>query len=305
MNRTIRKASEERIKEVTRLSAADAALGRCVPAPAEQRAARRLRRPPLVPPQRHHHRHADPSRLRPRVAPSGAGRRRVSAGTVVFAENLGIYGDAVIIDHGLGIFSLYGHLSAITVRRRARRSQRGDVGRTHRRDRPRRRRSPALQHHALRRPRRSGGVVGRQVDPRSRDRQARAVSARDRHGSHTMGDDARGRPRGAPRRRHRATTTPRRDADAARRPLDRARSRDRRALGRVADDAHAIALRDLATAAERRGWKAVGKDARRALYRLSQRGVVVPAAPAEPAPAPRWTTQRRSRAGCQQYEPNQ
>ena len=35
-------------------------------------------------------------------------------GVVVFTGTLGIYGNAVIIDHGLGLFSLYGHLSAIT-----------------------------------------------------------------------------------------------------------------------------------------------------------------------------------------------
>ena len=37
------------------------------------------------------------------------------AGKVVFAGNLGIYGNTVILDHGLGIFSLYGHLSSFTV----------------------------------------------------------------------------------------------------------------------------------------------------------------------------------------------
>jgi len=37
-------------------------------------------------------------------------------GVVVLAGNLGIYGNAVILDHGLGIFSLYGHLSTIAVR---------------------------------------------------------------------------------------------------------------------------------------------------------------------------------------------
>jgi len=37
-------------------------------------------------------------------------------GIVVFAGDLGIYGNAVIIDHGLGVFSLYGHLSSIVVK---------------------------------------------------------------------------------------------------------------------------------------------------------------------------------------------
>ncbi len=36
-----------------------------------------------------------------------------NAGTVVFAGDLGIYGGTVIIDHGLGLFTLYSHLSAI------------------------------------------------------------------------------------------------------------------------------------------------------------------------------------------------
>jgi murein DD-endopeptidase MepM/ murein hydrolase activator NlpD len=38
-----------------------------------------------------------------------------NAGRVVFAEELGIYGQCVILDHGLGLFSLYGHLSSIDV----------------------------------------------------------------------------------------------------------------------------------------------------------------------------------------------
>jgi murein DD-endopeptidase MepM/ murein hydrolase activator NlpD len=36
-------------------------------------------------------------------------------GVVVFAGPLGIYGNCVVLDHGLGLFTLYGHLSEITV----------------------------------------------------------------------------------------------------------------------------------------------------------------------------------------------
>ena len=36
-----------------------------------------------------------------------------NSGVVVFTGTLGIYGNAIIIDHGLGLFSLYGHLSII------------------------------------------------------------------------------------------------------------------------------------------------------------------------------------------------
>ena len=37
-------------------------------------------------------------------------------GRVAFAGSLGIYGETVILDHGLGLFSLYGHLSSVAVR---------------------------------------------------------------------------------------------------------------------------------------------------------------------------------------------
>jgi murein DD-endopeptidase MepM/ murein hydrolase activator NlpD len=39
-----------------------------------------------------------------------------NAGRVVFASYLGIYGNCVIVDHGLGVQSLYAHLSHIDVR---------------------------------------------------------------------------------------------------------------------------------------------------------------------------------------------
>jgi murein DD-endopeptidase MepM/ murein hydrolase activator NlpD len=45
-------------------------------------------------------------------APVAASNR----GVVLFADYLGIYGNTVVLDHGLGVQSLYAHLSSITVR---------------------------------------------------------------------------------------------------------------------------------------------------------------------------------------------
>jgi murein DD-endopeptidase MepM/ murein hydrolase activator NlpD len=39
-----------------------------------------------------------------------------NSGAVVFAGDLGIYGNTVIVDHGLGLFTLYSHLSSIGVK---------------------------------------------------------------------------------------------------------------------------------------------------------------------------------------------
>jgi murein DD-endopeptidase MepM/ murein hydrolase activator NlpD len=39
-----------------------------------------------------------------------------SSGRVLFAAPLGIYGDCVLVDHGMGVVSLYGHLSRIDVK---------------------------------------------------------------------------------------------------------------------------------------------------------------------------------------------
>ncbi|HET7730577.1 MAG TPA: M23 family metallopeptidase, partial [Usitatibacter sp.] len=53
-----------------------------------------------------------------------------NSGTVAFAGDLGIYGNTVILDHGLGLFSLYGHLSSIDVKVGDAVARRQPLGRT-------------------------------------------------------------------------------------------------------------------------------------------------------------------------------
>lgn len=53
-----------------------------------------------------------------------------NSGNVVFAGDLGIYGNAVILDHGLGLFTLYGHLSSIDVKVGDAVTQRQIIGKT-------------------------------------------------------------------------------------------------------------------------------------------------------------------------------
>jgi murein DD-endopeptidase MepM/ murein hydrolase activator NlpD len=53
-----------------------------------------------------------------------------NSGEVVFADYLGIYGNCVILDHGLGLFSLYGHLSTIDVKEGQTVSKGQTLGRT-------------------------------------------------------------------------------------------------------------------------------------------------------------------------------
>jgi murein DD-endopeptidase MepM/ murein hydrolase activator NlpD len=52
------------------------------------------------------------------------------SGTVLLARYLGIYGNCVILDHGLGVQSLYGHLSSIDVAPGARVEQGQALGRS-------------------------------------------------------------------------------------------------------------------------------------------------------------------------------
>jgi len=53
-----------------------------------------------------------------------------NTGRVVFGGPLGIYGNTVILDHGLGLFSLYGHLSEIAVASGARVARGDPLGKT-------------------------------------------------------------------------------------------------------------------------------------------------------------------------------
>jgi hypothetical protein len=45
-----------------------------------------------------------------------AGIRASNDGTVIYAERLGIYGNCIVLDHGLGLQSIYGHLSQLDVK---------------------------------------------------------------------------------------------------------------------------------------------------------------------------------------------
>ena len=53
------------------------------------------------------------------AAPMGSPIRAANAGKVVLASSLYLSGRTVIIDHGLGVFSSYGHMSEILVKRGA------------------------------------------------------------------------------------------------------------------------------------------------------------------------------------------
>jgi murein DD-endopeptidase MepM/ murein hydrolase activator NlpD len=53
-----------------------------------------------------------------------------NSGTVAFTGDLGIYGNTVILDHGLGLFSLYSHLSSVDVKAGDAVARRQILGRT-------------------------------------------------------------------------------------------------------------------------------------------------------------------------------
>jgi murein DD-endopeptidase MepM/ murein hydrolase activator NlpD len=53
-----------------------------------------------------------------------------NSGVVAFTGDLGLYGNTVILDHGLGLFTLYGHLSSIDVKAGDSIGNRQVIGRT-------------------------------------------------------------------------------------------------------------------------------------------------------------------------------
>ena len=107
-------------------------------------------------------------------------------GKVVFAAELGIYGNTVIVDHGMGVQSLYGHLSSFAVKE-GDDVKKGQTAGRERPDRPGRRRSPALQHAGERTVRERDRVVGSALDRGPHHAQvaggwcARPSSAAERH----------------------------------------------------------------------------------------------------------------------------
>ena len=84
-------------------------------------------------------------------------------GKVLFADELGIYGNTVIVDHGMGVQSLYAHLSSFAVRE-GDDVKKGQTAGRERPDRPGGRRSPAFQHAGERAVRERDRVVGPALD---------------------------------------------------------------------------------------------------------------------------------------------
>src|SRR5262249_10469896 len=115
INTEVRAANEKRIREI----AADTAPERLWQGAFQQWANSQVtsrfaeRRPyfagaPPVPSATHCGYHLAP--------PSGAPVPAANSGRVLYAGDLGIYGNCVIIDHGMGVATLYGHLSGFAVK---------------------------------------------------------------------------------------------------------------------------------------------------------------------------------------------
>ena len=60
----------------------------------------------------------------------GASIGAANDGVVLLARYFGIYGNAVVVDHGYGLMSLYGHLSSIAVKEQQRVTRGQEIGRS-------------------------------------------------------------------------------------------------------------------------------------------------------------------------------
>jgi len=116
INRDLRRSTEARIRDLCNAGAAgplwsldDGALLRMPGAALSGFADRRTYTHDGTVIDHQTHLGYDIASLKNSVVPAAA------TGHVVFTGPLGIYGNAVILDHGLGLFTLYGHLSEIAV----------------------------------------------------------------------------------------------------------------------------------------------------------------------------------------------
>jgi murein DD-endopeptidase MepM/ murein hydrolase activator NlpD len=129
INRELRATTEERVRAICRESAPEplwqgAFLRLPDSAPLSGFADRRTYLYRGNPIDHQTHLGFDLASLRGAVIPAG------NTGVVAFAGALGIYGNTVILDHGIGLFSLYGHLSEVSVAKGARVARGDPIGKT-------------------------------------------------------------------------------------------------------------------------------------------------------------------------------
>src|SRR6185436_13392919 len=117
VNRDLRKATELRVREICRESE---------PAPRWQGGLLRMPNSAPLSSFADHQTHLGFDLASLKLAPVPA----AAAGRVAYVGPLGIYGTTVILDHGLGLFTLYGHLSSTAVAAGASVSRGDTIGKT-------------------------------------------------------------------------------------------------------------------------------------------------------------------------------
>ena len=117
INGELRRKNAEKIASFAKQSSRrDAVAGCRLPRVHEQRRRVRVCRPSHLHLQRQGSRQAGAPRVRSRLVQRAAPIVAANRGKVLFADELGIYGNCVIVDHGMGVQSLYAHLSSIEVK---------------------------------------------------------------------------------------------------------------------------------------------------------------------------------------------